>query len=436
MKALFTFLFLITILVFVHEFGHFYFARLFKVKVLRFSIGFGKVLFKKVDKKGTEWAFSMIPLGGYVSMLDSSCKEQQQFNQDDFFESKKRWQKMLIVLAGPFANFVFAIFAYFVIFTSPMQVLKPIVANTVEYSIAYKSQIPLGFEFTKVENDKVSDFDELLNALLKRIGQKRVKVSGETENQAVSFSLDLTNWNFESNESPLKALGIQTPSPKILGVIAHISKNSVASQVNLKEGDEILTINNQKFNWKLLTDTISTGKEIDLQIKRDKNILDLKITPKFENNRYIVGITPEVERLPKDYFRIKEYSIFEAFVQGFYKTYDTIESVLLFLWNFITGKMSLTHLGGPIAIAQGSAMSFSLGLNYYLSFMALISINLGVINLLPLMPLDGGRFVVFTLEGILRKEIKQKYIAIFQQIGMILVLILMIIGIFNDFMRF
>lgn len=436
---MFAFFVLICVLVGVHEYGHFWAARRCGVRVLRFSIGFGKVLFKRVDKKGTEWVFSLIPLGGYVKMLND--EQDPKFKEDERYDNKNILQRAFILFAGPLANFIFAIFAYWVVFMAGVETVKPVVGEVIPNTIVAQANIPEEFEITEVDGENVANWEETVLALVGKVGEKEVELSGHLIDSQYTkhFKLDLSNWNVEGNKkNPLTDLGIRPKSAKVESVIQAVSENSAAQQAGLKENDQIITINGQPFDWKYLIDTVQTGKTLQLQILRNNEHFNVDLTPqKLEKeDRYIIGITPKIEPLAEKYRIELKYDILTAFAKSIEKVYSLISTVIQFLGNLITGDLSLSNMGGPIAMAKGAVASAEIGAVYYLSFMALISVNLGVMNLFPILPLDGGQLVLLAVEAIRGKRVSETVQLKFQQLGMIFVLGLSVFALYNDLIHF
>ncbi|MDG6882195.1 Regulator of sigma E protease [Phocoenobacter uteri] len=437
MTATLSFLFLICVLVTVHEYGHFVVARACGVRVLRFSIGFGKVLWKRTDKKGTEWVVSLIPLGGYVKMLN----DEEGFAEHERYDNKTVWQRMLIILAGPVANFIFAIFAYWVVFVSGVPTVKPVVGEVVPNSIVATANVPTEFEFTQIDGKNVQDWEEVALAFIGNVGSSNVEVSGHLIDSQYPqrFQLDLSQWQFDGNEdNPLTTLGIVPKRSVVEPIIKTVVKDSVSEKTGLKKGDKILTLNQQPFDWINLIKMVQTGQRLQLQIERQHTIFNVELTPRQDkkNKKYRIGIVPEFKPLAQKYRTELKYDILTALGKAGEKVASLIHTVIQFIGNLITGDLSIKNMGGPISMAKGAVASAETGIIYYLSFMALISVNLGVMNLFPLLPLDGGQFILLSLEAIRGKAVSQKIQQAFQQIGMLFVLGLMAFALFNDLVHF
>ncbi|MCK3656883.1 zinc metallopeptidase RseP [Pasteurellaceae bacterium Macca] len=439
MLSTLAFFFLICLLVFVHEYGHFWAARRCGVHVLRFSIGFGKVLWRKKDKQGTEFAFSLIPLGGYVQMHNGEAEHQ--LPAETSLMSKTVWQRTFIVLAGPVANLLFAILAYWVVFVYGMPTLKPVVGEVLPQSIAAQANIQPEFEIKRVDGREVFDWEDTTLALVGKTGAQAVVIEGHfvPSDFPQSYTLDLRAWKVEgAKENPLTTLGIKPKSGQIEPFIARVVENSVAYRAGLKTGDEILSVNQQPFDWARLIEQVQAGKKIAMLVKSEgqERLVELIPEKSHKDDRYLIGISPRYQPLGQIYRTELKYDILTAFEKSLQKVGSLIETILQFIGKLLSGSLSLSNMGGPISMAKGAGASAEIGLVYYLGFMALISVNLGVMNLFPLLPLDGGQLVLLSLEGVRGKPLSEKIQQRFQQIGVALVLSLMVFALLNDLIHF
>lgn len=436
MTSTIAFFVLICVLVFVHEYGHFWAARKCGVKVLRFSIGFGKVLFKKKDKQGTEFVFSLIPLGGYVQMWNGEKDIPAPAQQA--LKTKSVLQRAFIIIAGPAANFIFAILAYWVVFIAGIPTVKPVIGEILPNTIASQARIPTELEITKIGHQSIQDWESASLALVGFVGNKNVPLEGNiNSNSTQKYELDLSNWNIDTaKENPLTALGIRPKSAKVTAEIKQVIENSPASQMGIQASDRILQINQQPFNWLNLVELVQTGNSIELKIEQRGQIKDIVIQPEKKEERYIIGLIPTYEPLADKYRTELKYDILTALYKSIEKVWSLIQTILQFIGNLINGDLSIKNLGGPISMAKGAGATAEIGLVYYLSFMALISVNLGVMNLFPLLPLDGGQLVLLVVEAIRGKALSEKVQLRFQQIGIAFVLSLMLFAFANDIIHF
>lgn len=428
---------------FVHEYGHFWAARCCGVKVIRFSIGFGKVLFRKKDKYGTEFAFSLIPLGGYVQIWNGESEVNEQKIDAPILQSlskKSPLQRAFIISAGPIANFILAVIAYWVVFVSGIPTLKPVVGQVLPNSIAAQANVPVEFEIKQVAGKTVLDWEEVSLALIDNLGAERVEVLGSNidEDHPQRFYLNLTDWKVDATkESPLTSLGIRPKNTVIKPEIAQVLPDSAAEKAGLKAQDKILTVNHQPFDWQNLVKTVQTGQPITLEIEgSNQQKQAVEIMPEKQKDRYVIGITPTYEGIGEKYQTVLEYDMLTAIGRSVDKVGSLIHSIFQFIGNLITGELSLNNMSGPISMAKGAAATAQIGWVYYLSFMALISVNLGVMNLFPILPLDGGQLLLLAVEAIKRKPVSEKFHLRFQQLGMLFVLSLMAFAFINDVIHF
>lgn len=443
MSSIISFFILICVLVFVHEYGHFWAARCCGVKVIRFSIGFGKALFRKKDKHGTEFAFSLIPLGGYVQMWNGEPEVNEQKIDAPISQSlskKSPLQRAFIISAGPIANFIFAVIAYWTVFISGIPTLKPVVGQVIPNSIAAQANLPVEFEIKQVAGKTVLDWEEVTLALIGNLGAERVEVFGSNidEDHPQRFYLNLTDWKVDgTKESPLTSLGISPKNAVIKPEIAQVLLHSPAEKAGLKAQDKILTVNHQPFDWQNLVKTVQTGQPITLEIETSNQQKQaVEMTPEKQKDRYVIGITPTYEGIGEKYHTVLEYDVLTAISKSVDKVGSLIHSIFLFIGNLITGELSLNNMSGPISMAKGAAATAEIGWVYYLSFMALISVNLGVMNLFPILPLDGGQLLLLAVEAIKRKPVSEEFQLRFQQLGMLFVLSLMVFAFINDVIHF
>lgn len=443
MSSIISFFILICVLVFVHEYGHFWAARCCGVKVIRFSIGFGKVLFRKKDKYGTEFAFSLIPLGGYVQMWNGEPEVNERKIDAPILQSlskKSPLQRAFIISAGPVANFIFAVIAYWAVFISGIPTLKPVVGQVIPNSIAAQANLPVEFEIKQVAGKTVLDWEEVTLALIGNLGAERVEVSGSNidGDYPQRFYLNLTDWKVDgTKESPLTSLGISPKNAVIKPEIAQVLLHSPAEKAGLKAQDKILTVNHQPFDWQNLVKTVQTGQPITLEIETSNQQKQaVEMTPEKQKDRYVIGITPTYEGIGEKYHTVLEYDVLTAISKSVDKVGSLIHSIFLFIGNLITGELSLNNMSGPISMAKGAAATAEIGWVYYLSFMALISVNLGVMNLFPILPLDGGQLLLLAVEAIKRKPVSEEFQLRFQQLGMLFVLSLMVFAFINDVIHF
>ncbi|CAH0534229.1 Regulator of sigma-E protease RseP [Vibrio stylophorae] len=438
------FILLIGILVAVHEFGHFWVARRCGVKVHRFSIGFGKAIWRRTGKDGTEYVLAIIPLGGYVKMLDARNEQVPDELLGQEFTHKPLWQRSAIVAAGPIANFLLAFFVYWLSFLIGIPSLKPIVEGTEPNSVVSAIEISSPMELTAVNDIQTRDWDEVNLALVQQIGEPQLTLTlTNAAGQSQSYVVNLANWQFEPDqESAISALGLKPFQPQVIPELGLISANSAAEKAGLKVGDHIVAVNQMPLkDWSSFVQVIqnSPNQLVQLTIERDGQTLhvDLTPTPETRNDKLIglAGVQPMFEPYPKAYQFERQYGPLVALGKAFDKTLKMTEFTFSMIGKLFRGDIGLNNLSGPVSIAQGAGITADYGLVFFLSFMALISINLGIVNLLPLPVLDGGHLLFFAIEGVIRRPVPEKIQEIGFRLGATLLIMMMVLALYNDFFR-
>jgi len=440
-----SFILALGILVTVHEYGHFWVARKAGVKVLRFSIGFGKPLLKWHDKYNTEYVIAAIPLGGYVKMLDERVDEVPANQRHLSFNAKSVQARIAIVAAGPMANFLFAIFALAVMYMVGVQTIKPVVGSVVEGSRAEQAGIMPTQQIIKIGDDDITNWQDATFSLMSHLGDKSVAVTLRNENyQQTVQTLNLDGWKLDQQDvPPLSSLGIVPFRPQATLVIAAITKNSAAEQANLQVNDVILAVNGETMtSWQQLVNLItqSANKSLQFSVKRQDSIKTITVTPKSRVvsngiEQGFLGVAPVVEQWPDDFVETRHYGPLDSIVLGTKETWRLITLSFDMIGNLITGQMSVKNLSGPVGIAVGAGTSVSYGLVAFLSFLALISVNLGVFNLLPLPVLDGGHLMYYIIELFRKKPVSEKTQEFGFKVGALLLIFLTCFALFNDVSR-
>lgn len=437
LTSIIAFLIMIGVLITIHEFGHFLFARLFGVKVEVFSIGFGPPILKWKGKE-TEYQIAAIPLGGYVKMYgeDSMTEpvqgevDQKAFEDPRSFHAKPRWQKMMIAFAGPLFNIVLAIilfaFVYMIGIKEPAYMNEPVVVGYVEKgSFAEKAGLKPFDKVLAIDGKPVHNWKEFTISIGMKAG-KSVILTVERNGEKIFVPI-----NVPENITK-ETIGI---SPIIKPVIGKVLPNTPAEKAGLKEGDLILAFNGKPvktwFEFVKLVGDLKEQKPINLTIKRGNNIFTVNIVPEYNETlkKYVVGISPKMETITV------KYPFVEAIKKGFEKTWELTVAIYNVIKGLITGEVSIKTLGGPIAIAQFSGQALESGLATYLFTIAFISLQLGYLNLLPIPVLDGGLIAILLIETIIRRPIPEKAKEYLAYIGFALLGTLMIFVIFNDILR-
>jgi len=422
--TLIAFLIAIGILIFVHELGHFIAARLFGVRVETFSIGFGPKLFK-FNCCGTEFAVSLIPLGGYVKMAGED-PDSPPTSPDEFY-AKPPWQRIIIALAGPLMNLALAVLFFALSFYIGRYV-PAYQSEAVKIGAVASETSPLkpGDRIVEVDGKKVNNWREF-NAIValnpNRELRLKVEREGRVEELSVKTGIDEKN-----------GIGTLDVVPALKPKIGKVIENSPAAKAGLKAGDIILAVNGQEIaSWKQLVDAIASsgGKEIELLVLRDGKKLTLKVKPVMNEKlgRYTIGIVPKFELV------FVKYELPEALKKGVEEFKKQSALFFAFLGKLITGHASMKSLGGPIMIAEVAGKAAEAGISNFIYFMGFISLQLGYFNLLPLPILDGGLIILFLIEMIKRRPLSASFREKFQQVGLALLALLMVIVFYNDITR-
>lgn len=438
------FILAIGILVAVHEWGHFQVARWFGIKVLRFNIGFGKPLWKRVDKQGTEFAISAIPLGGYVRMLDKRVDDVADEQLGVEFHGRSVPQKMAVFAAGPIVNLLFAVVAMYVVYLIGVDSVKPIVGSTIEQSIAANANLPVNTEIVAVGGKETRDWEAVNFELVSHIGDDELVLQVQDPGTYVvsTYTLDIRNWEFDpEKQSTLASLGIQPFRPAVTTQIALVADKSPAQRAGLLAQDKIVQLDGTPVEkWEQIVEYVSarSGKTVGVMVERGGQTVPLLAAIGEHPNRVgqgYLGVVPQAEPWPEQYRFNQQYGVFGAFVQALDKTWRLITLSLEMIGKLFTGDVSVKNLSGPISIAQGAGTSAGYGVVYFLSFLALISVNLGIINLLPLPVLDGGHLLYYFIELLRGKPVSEEVQMVGFKIGGVLLLLLMGVALFNDVVR-
>ena len=441
MITIVAFLILLGVLVVIHEGGHFFVLRMCKVHVDRFSVGMGPVIYKKKDKKGTEFALSALPLGGYVSYLskkalDAEPEMKKNFTDeqlDNLFETKPKWQRAAVMFAGPLANFILAVIIFTFIFSS-QQTVKPIFLVDGEYvsTSSISGDINKNDILVSINGEKILNPTEYRLALLANAGLTgEINVgflnakSSETYYRNISVVDFLSN--SEQQQEPEKFFPIEITS-YISPEIGSLSRQGPASLAGVKAGDKILEIDGKSINhFAEVSDilTSSPSSNVNLVIQRNGETKNFFINTEISDaGTPILGISAAYKR-----------SIFEAFTKSVRDTYNLSIKTLLFIGKMITGNMGAENLSGPVGIAKMSGEAFSAGFLPFLYLMAILSISLGVLNLLPIPVLDGGQLTMLAIEAIRGEPLPARVENFAYTLGALMVGFLLVFAVTNDIFR-
>jgi len=433
------------ILVTIHEYGHFWVARKLGVKVLTFSVGFGKPILQKIGKDGVRYVIAAIPLGGYVKMLDEREYEDSDISEEDkpfAFNRKPVWARMAIVLAGPVANFILAIVLYWWMFILGVNGLIPVVGDVPENTIAFEAGLKKDDLILAIDGEPIITTQDLVEGLVKRLGDKTlislsVKRKGFTQPQ--SLSLNIAQWKV-NDEKPeiLKSLGIYNPLEVLSTQLNDISPQGAADKAGLQVGDVITQIDTVTVNkWRELVSVVESipNKSTMIQVDRKGELMNISVVigSQEDNGKLkgLLGVRPKAVD-PTPFIITQKVGVLDALVLANQTAYKKIILTVQLFKKLLIGDISHKSISGPFSIAKGAGTSASYGLVAFLSFLAMISVNLGFINLLPVPMLDGGHLLYFTIEAIKGKPLSQKMQEFGLQIGMMLVFLLMAVAIYND----
>ncbi|WP_100655882.1 sigma E protease regulator RseP [Alteromonas flava] len=432
------------ILVAVHEWGHFWVARRCGVHVLRFSIGFGKPLWSTRDKQGTEYVVAAIPLGGYVRMLDERVDEVAPEFKNHTFNCKTVKQRMAIIAAGPGVNFIFAIFALFLMYLIGVQTVKPVLGEVPAGSFAAQGGLAANDEIVKVGTRETVDWSAVNLELMSYIGEARLPITVKRESGVTQqLVLPIDTWKFDpETESAWRSLGLIPFRPDVTLEVATVAEDSPASLAGLAVGDTLLKLGTQRIDsWQQAVEIITAnpGESMSVTVRRDGReeilVVTLDSVATEQGSRGYLGMAPRVEPWPEGIVFIHQYGVFAAVsnaIDGMWR-YTTVS--LDMLAKLFTGDVSVKNLSGPISIAQGAGISAEYGIVEFLRFLAIISVSLGIINLLPIPLLDGGHLLYLLVESITGKPVSEQTQELGFKIGGLLLLTLMGVAIFNDIAR-
>lgn len=441
------FLVALGILVIVHELGHFLVARWCGVKVLRFAVGFGKpLLIWRWGKDRTEWALAAIPLGGYVKMLDEREAPVAAADAPRAFNRLPVSRRMLVVAAGPAANLLLAIFLYWVVFQVGVTELRPYLSAPPADSVAAHAGIAAGDRVLRVQGEEIASWSDLRLALVDAAlaGQSvELQTQSADGNLATRF-LDLGANAADRLDGDLsRHLGLAPYAPPRRPVVGSVLEGSPAMLAGLQAGDEIQSIDGRPIGfWADLVEVISSapGQRLSMRILRAGNSLDVTIVPSAVtgSGRTIgrigaaVRVDPELDKL----FRVDvSYGSIDAAARAVKKAWETARLTLVVMGRMVVGEMSVRNLSGPIAIADYAGQSAQLGAVSFMNFLALISVSLGILNLLPIPILDGGHLMYYLAEFLKGSPVSERMQEMGQRIGFVILGLLMACALYNDFNR-
>ena len=445
MLAFAGFILTIAILVIVHEFGHYVFARLFNVKVITFSIGFGPKLFKWQGKHN-QWCISAIPLGGYVEMLDSRSAPVADELKNLDYNHKPPLQKLLIAFAGPLFNILFAFIAYYFLGLYGITALKPIIQSINPTPLVLNlTQIQPNTTITKIDNASVNSWNQADKLFSQAVSKNsHVNLTLVHAKQTQNINLDLNKYLANSNDDTISLSDLGIYPFNYQPTISYVEPQSPADRAGLKEGDEIIAINQSKISsWLELIKIIkaSPSNRLSMTVQNHKQIRQLDIIPDSstdDNGQIIgkIGIMPtlDAQLLEQNSFTLR-YNGLNSFGYAYQACTNLIVGNLTVLQYMLQGKISWHNLGGPVTIAEASKTALRQGVKSFIDLLALISLGLAVMNLLPIPVLDGGHILLYLIEWIRGKPLAINTQLLLFKIGMVVVLGIMFLALYNDFLK-
>ena len=435
------------VLIIFHELGHYLVARLCGVKVLRFSVGFGRLLWcRRFGIDQTEWAVSVFPLGGYVKMLDEREAPVAPAERDRAFNRQSVTKRFAIVLAGPVANFLLAILLYWVLFLHGVPGIRPVVGVPVPGTPAANAQVAEGELITRIDGTGVATWQDLRWVLLEySLRKATVELEMHAERGDIHFRrLDLSSMGPEMIDGDLlQAIGLTRFQPPIKPVIERLITGGAGERDGLKQGDEIIDIDGRAIStWEELVVLVTNapGRSLRFKVMRAGTNSEFTVTPeaKQEGGKTLgrIGAAPKIDEASvKRLITEVQYGPMESLVKSVGRTWEVSTFTLKMLGRMIVGDISLKNLSGPITIADYAGQSAQLGWLAYVSFLALISISLGVLNLMPVPLLDGGHLMYYVAEIVKGSPVSDRVMEVGQQVGMVLLFSLMVFALYNDINR-
>jgi len=444
LSNLFFFIVAISVLVAIHEFGHYIVGRWCGMKVLRFSIGFGRPLWRVVGGKDqTEYCLSAIPLGGYVKFLDEREGPVDPIDEGRAFTHRPIPARIAVLLAGPLFNFFFAILAYVILFSSGVPTVKPAVGLVQDDSYAAAADLRYGDAILAVANNNVADWESTLVGILETMvddGKIELRVEGD-DGQQRNAIIDVGDDGSRLTEPGLlfDGLGFEPWQPP--AVVGKVSPDGAANSAGIIGGDRITVIDGVPIgNFSDLSRVVAErpGQRVDIELMRDDEAVMVVATladieQDDGSRRGLLGI--EISEANGDYWYMRKYGLLSAFDHSIQQTWATTTFTLKMFGRMLTGDVSFKNISGPINIAQYAGDSASAGLNQFLRFLALVSISLGVINLFPIPVLDGGQIVYQSIEWIKGSPLSLRSQLVGQQVGILALLLLMSFAFYNDIAR-
>ena len=434
-------------LIAIHEFGHYFVARKLGVKVLVYSIGFGPTILKWTSKKsGIQYQLSALPLGGYVKMLDEREENVAEEDLPYAFNRQPPWKRIAIVAAGPLINLIFAILLFWILFLPAQEQLNTRVGKVLADTPAAAAQMQVGDKITAIDGTPVTTWEKLNFALVDRVGETgNIQVQAERAGEIKTFNLPIQNFINDQSQSPLDVLGFTPYRPQIPAIVSKLSEDGAAIRQGMQVGDQIIAIDGVKMNdWYDVVQVVQASPEklLKVDVLRNNQVQQLEVMPQGKRDNMgnvsgVLGVQSDPGKIviPEDYKQTIQYSPSEALFMAVDKTGQLSSMILNSIVKMVRGLIGLDNLSGPITIAKVAGQSAEMGWQTFISFMALMSVSLGILNLLPIPMLDGGHLVYYFIELIRGKPVSEQIQLVGLKIGMVLLGSMMLLALFNDIMR-
>ncbi|WP_179996386.1 MULTISPECIES: RIP metalloprotease RseP [unclassified Acinetobacter] len=434
-------------LIAIHEFGHYFVARKLGVKVLVYSIGFGPTILKWTSKKsGIQYQLSALPLGGYVKMLDEREENVAEADLPYAFNRQHPWKRIAIVAAGPLINLIFAILLFWLLFLPSQEQLNTRVGKVLADTPAAAAQMQVGDKITAIDGTPVTTWEKLNFALVDRVGETgKIQVQAERAGEIKTFSLPIQNFLNDQSQSPLDILGFTPYRPQIPAIVSKLSEDGAAIRQGMQVGDQIIAIDGVKMNdWYDVVQVVQASPEklLKVDVLRNNQVQQLEVMPQGKRDNMgnvsgVLGVQSDPGKIviPEDYKQTIQYSPSEALFMAVDKTGQLSSMILNSIVKMVRGLIGFDNLSGPITIAKVAGQSAEMGWQTFISFMALMSVSLGILNLLPIPMLDGGHLVYYFIELIRGKPVSEQIQLVGLKIGMVLLGSMMLLALFNDIMR-
>jgi regulator of sigma E protease len=445
LQSIAAFLFAIGLLVAIHEFGHFGVARRLGVAVIRFSVGFGRPLWRRVGKDGVEYVIAALPLGGYVKMVDEREGEVSEELRPQAFNRQPLSTRFAVVAAGPAANFLFAIAAYWLVFVIGVMTLRPVVGTVDPDSIAALAGVRDGDELLMINQQPTRSWDEVLTRMLDGALEGNViELQVRSDDGVLRLrQLDIGDKPLLEETDLLATIGITPYRLQLEPVIDQVTEGGAADRAGLRHGDRLLSVDGLSVTswseWRSETRR-RPDRLMVVEVARDNEIIVLELTPERSvddgEETGLIGATPLIDRELIEAMRHEvRHGPIDALGEAAAKTWSMSLLTLRILGRIVIGEASLENVSGPISIAHFAGQFAQAGLISFLGFLALISLSLGVINLLPIPILDGGHLMYYLIELVTRREPSEMVLEAGQRIGVVLIGLLMAVALYNDFQR-